>query len=113
MTAPRHLRPGYRPRTTPTPRGAVIARKKPVTVCAIYWDGANTTNDVLNFAGTRIENGEELLNFNPLASPQPQLWVAANGAKIPIQPGTWILRDRLGLYPCHPDIFTETYEILP
>lgn len=85
-------------------------RKKPVEVEAIQWKGSSTTTEVMEFCGTRMDGDLELLNFVPLGFPVPKLWVEANQTYLPIELNEWIIRDRLGLYPCKPDIFAETYE---
>lgn len=116
MGEPRHLAPGLRPRPIEhAPTTPVRARKRPVEVDAIYWTGGGpigNTGEVMTFCGTRHDGEEELLNFVPLGSPGPKLWVAADSAFHPITPGTWILRDTLGLYPCDQVTFAETYEVL-
>lgn len=87
-------------------------RKKPVEVEAILWAGPGWgTGAVIAFCGThRDSDGGELANFVPLGYPEPTLWVAANNAYVPLQPPEWIIRDSLGLYPCKPAIFDQTYE---
>lgn len=90
-------------------------RKKPVEVEAIQWQGLGLgTGDVIDFAGTHPDpdSGEETLTFVPLAYPAPQLWVAANQAWVTVEPGEWLIRDARGVYPCKPDIFEQTYELV-
>lgn len=83
-------------------------RKKPVEVEAIQYTGDNLSA-VTAFVGEG--------DFAPIhpddqvdGDYDAELYVAANGAWVPIEPGEWILRDQRGCYPCKADIFAATYE---
>lgn len=41
-----------------------------------------------------------------------ELYVAANNAWLDIEIGEWIIKDSRGFYPCKPDIFAQTYEVV-
>jgi len=85
-------------------------QKQPVVVEAIQWTGENNPA-VMEFCGTKCDDeGNEYLRFVPLAYPEPKLWVDANACWVPVSPGEWIIRDRLGFYPCNPSVFAETYQ---
>lgn len=112
--------------------------KKPVVVEAVQWDGTETgTTAVQAFVG-RMENmdgdvsGERFYpatlryddlddvdgsEINEPARIWPndddsgaRLWVEANKAWLPIEPGEWVIKDARGAYPCKADIFKATYE---
>lgn len=88
-------------------------RKRPTTIEAMYWagPGADNTGTILEWCGTRkSEDGDDLLNFVPLAYPRPQLWVEANDAPIPLNCPVWIAKDSIGFYPIDPSVFESSYE---
>jgi hypothetical protein len=88
-------------------------RKKPVEVEAVYWAGvgSDNTGEVIEFCGDHVgPDGEPYANLVPLGYPRPTLYVAANHAYIPLEVPTWIIRDKLGLYPCDPAVFNDTYQ---
>lgn len=78
-------------------------RKKPVVILAMQWTGDNLTE-----LGDWVGNGN-------LLPPDPdkclKLWVAANTAWLPLEVGEWIIKDRLGFYPCNDAVFQETYAL--
>lgn len=79
-------------------------RKRPVVIEAKQWTGGNI-NELWEWAGA--DNIYGPTEANPL-----RLYVAANNAWLDLVPGEWILRDRLGFYPCKADVFAETYEVV-
>jgi hypothetical protein len=93
-------------------------RSRPKIVEAIRWTGDNNV-EVLDWTGIHTakdmagyEDGTELLVFVPLAYPEALLFVAANHAYVPIEPGEWVVRDVLGFYPCKNEVFIASYEEL-
>ena len=85
-------------------------RSKPKLIEAMRWTGENNA-EVMEWTGTHLDiDGQEVLVFTPLAYPSALLWVAANNATITVEPGEWILRDKLGFYPCKDEVFRASYE---
>ena len=76
-------------------------RKKPVEVEAIQWNGHNN-QDIEDFAQTAITvYGEGSLSIETLEGTMRAL------------PGDWIIKGVNGeFYPCKPDIFDKTYEVV-
>lgn len=78
------------------------ARKKPILIEAIKWTG-NNYDEVLKFAGDIIHVNERreltipTLEGNMLASIDDYIIKGVQSE----------------LYPCKPDIFLETYEVIP
>ena len=92
---------------------------KPRSIEAMQWTGENNA-EVMQWTGDHVakdlagyDDGTELLVFVPLAYPQPKLFVAANNAYVPVAPGEWILRDKLGFYPCKDEVFRMNYQEYP
>lgn len=83
-------------------------RKKPVTVEAIQWTGHNA-DEVRDFVGQISSPGE--FGFIRASYARPaRLWVAANQEWLLIEPGEWVLKDKLGFYPCKDEMFQHSYE---
>lgn len=90
--------------------------KKPVEVWAIQFDGKNF-EAVHAFVGNRYIEGQQTRAFNPIGTyltgdpsvTPAELWVEANQSVLPIEVGEWIIRDKLGFYPCKDSTFTDTY----
>jgi hypothetical protein len=80
-------------------------RKKPVTIEAVQWTGAN--RDEMDAWMADAFNWEA--GF--LAS-EPQIYVAANDAYLTIKPGDWVAKDRHGFYPIKDDVFRESYDLV-
>jgi hypothetical protein len=79
-------------------------RKKPVVVEAIQWDGNLSTVEKL-MEGSTCESVEQDLC-------DPALVIVTLEGKMRAEVGDWIIRGVKGeLYPCKPDIFTQTYEV--
>lgn len=99
--------------------------KKPVTIEAMQWTG--TLDSYLDVAewvvdGIRWEGARSTSDFIdektgeittiPLGTTLPnrvKLYVAANDEWLTLEPGEWIIKDKLGYYPCKNEVFTETY----
>lgn len=79
-------------------------RKKPVVIEAIQWDGNLSTVEKL-MEGSTCESVEQDLC-------DPALVIVTLEGKMRAEVGDWIIRGVNGeLYPCKPDIFTQTYEV--
>lgn len=86
-------------------------RKKPVEVEAIKWDGTNW-NEICNFIPVpHVAKGdEETLKREP--SRMPILIETLEGT-MRAELGDWIIKGIQGeFYPCKPDIFEQTYELV-
>lgn len=100
--------------------------KNPITIEAVQWDGTfdgyidiseGIDTTCLRWEGTRStsefldEKTGETITI-PLDTPIPsraRLYVAANDEWLTLEPGEWIIKDKLGYYPCRAEIFAETY----
>lgn len=80
----------------------VQARKRPVIVQAIQWNGGNF-KEVLDFARS-----------NHFGSPDSNtIIIKTMEGDLRANLGDWIIRGVKGeFYPCRDDIFTQTYEVL-
>ena len=75
-------------------------RKKPVVIEAVQYDGKNPFN-VLMFAG-EIECRED-----------EELYITTLEGRMHVSPGDWVIKGVNGeFYPCKPDIFEKTYELV-
>ena len=77
-------------------------RKKPVVVEALQWTG-NNTKEVLSFAWPYVEYRERYKD----------LLVCLEAGELCVEPGDYIVKgidDKF--YPCKPDIFAATYELV-
>jgi len=90
-------------------------RSKPTTIQAFQWDGGDNTDGLLEWTVEqgappedpviRVERRGEYQNIHFI-----KLYVAANDEWLEIEPGEWVIKDRLGFYPCKDEIFREKYE---
>jgi hypothetical protein len=79
-------------------------RKKPVVIEAIQWDGANYS-EIEAFVGIEgAFNGET----------EPPTWqIITKEGTMTANRGDWIIKGVKGeFYPCKPDIFAATYELV-
>lgn len=86
-----------------------IFRKKPVNVAAIQWTGTNVEEVKAFF-------GEEAKKCNILLDPyqsKGNLIIETLEGHFTALPGDFIIRGIKGeYYPCKPDIFEKTYEVV-
>lgn len=76
-------------------------RKKPVEIEAIKWTGDNF-GELIQFAKTDIW-------FDDLGT----LWIGTLEGDMIAKKGDYIIKGVKGeFYPCKPDIFAETYEVV-
>ncbi len=76
-------------------------KKNPQPVEAMQWTGDNL-QEIKGWTGEDLfeQSGDEFF-----------LYVAANKAWLTIQVNEWILKDKLGFYPCADSVFQESYEL--
>lgn len=76
-------------------------RKKPVEVKAIRYNGNNSWDIINALRGSGIYEVNGVLQIPTLEG------------MMTAQPGDWIIRGVAGeVYPCKPDIFEQTYEVV-
>lgn len=94
-------------------------RKKPVVVEAMQWDGTGAS--LLDIeAWSRVPGIGNTVRLATRPDSPPELWVDANSAWLPIEPGEWIIRDAVQplpdrptrYYPCKAEVFAATYEAM-
>ena len=86
------------------------ARKKPVIVEYVQWTGANV-NEIISFCGSAAHD----IYQNNLANMPVEysLIIKTLEGNMRAEPGDYIIKGAHGeFYPCKPDIFKETYEII-
>jgi len=96
-------------------------RKKPVVIEAVQWNGRDDETGigaVLNFIGDldklphdpndpHVHNG---IGFTP---PDGALYIPTLEGTHRANPGDWIIKGVKGeFYPCKPDIFAATYDLV-
>ena len=84
-------------------------RKKPVVIEAVRWTGENCV-EMETFLGEHLPGEEEL--EDPLVVNQSFIIETLEG-DVTAQVGDWIIKGGQGeFYPCKPDIFEATYELV-
>ena len=79
-------------------------RKKPVVIEAVQWKGGNE-EEIGMFAGQKVSCAREYGNFI--------LLVHTLEGTLKADRGDWIIKGVKGeFYPCKPDVFEQTYEIV-
>ena len=87
-----------------------IFRKKPVTIAAIQWTGANT-EEVKAFLGKDAKKCYGICLED--APEKGNLVIETLEGNRTVLPGDFIIRGVKGeYYPCKPDIFEQTYEVI-
>ena len=89
------------------------ARKKPVEVEAILWDGMNLL-EVKNFVGEKLQYDIYDLAWEVgMGVPKITMQIDTLEGSMQVSKGDYIIRGVHGeFYPCKPDIFDKTYEII-
>ena len=87
-----------------------IFRKKPATIAAIQWTG-NNTEEVKAFFG---EDAKKCYGLFLKDEPEKvNLIIDPLEGRFTASPGDFIIRGVKGeYYPCKPDIFEQTYEVI-
>lgn len=89
--------------------------KKPVVIEAVRWTGANI-EEVLPFFGdfSKLPNPDGFVEPGIGHSPvEGTLHIPTLEGIITASPGDWIIKGVKGeFYPCKPDIFDQTYDLV-
>jgi len=77
-------------------------RKKPVVIEAVKWNGNNFRNEILDFIpSARLNNAQQAVYIDTLEG------------TMRADKDDWIIKGIKGeFYPCKPDIFEATYELV-
>lgn len=91
----------------------IRARKKPVDVAALRWTGENL-EEMQAFVGPEpVTHEAGFRTFDTAPQPRGHVWAKLERGWIPCPVGHWVIRGVAGeFYPCDPDVFAETYEVL-
>lgn len=86
-------------------------RKKPVVIEAIQWDRSPRTLHIMNQSGFDQTNyGEKLTDVPMIIN---DLNIQTLEGNLQVLDGDWIIKGINGeIYPCKPDIFEKTYELV-
>ena len=89
-------------------------RKRPVEVEAMLWDGSLAAiHDIDEWIGLPFEKRELVWQASEERGVTDVVIRTLEG-DMSVSPGDWIIRGIQGeLYPCKPNIFTQTYEPVP
>lgn len=84
-------------------------RKKPIVVEAVLWTGANW-DAIVFFCGKAVRGDQETLERDGTRMP---IFIDTLEGRMRAEIGDWIIRGVNGeFYPCKPDIFEKTYEVV-
>ena len=83
-------------------------RSKTVTKEAIQWDGTwEQAQEIQDFAGDSYFERQDL-DFK-----RTYMWLKTLEGEHMVSPGDWVIKGLKGeFYPCKPDVFTDSYEII-
>ena len=86
------------------------ARKKPVEIECVQWTGANV-NEIMSFCGSAAH---DIYQINLANMPvEYSLIIKTLEGNMRAELGDYIIKGVHGeFYPCKPDVFEETYEII-
>lgn len=88
-------------------------RKKPVVVRAIRFTGENVEECIAFMGGRRQAKAEIGLLPGPGRGATKGLLISTLEGKMGARVGDWIIRGIRGeFYPCRPEIFADTYELV-
>lgn len=89
----------------------MLARKKPVTIECFKWTGGPDQTEDPEWAVEAIKRGN--MYFISDMSGEVHMIIKTLEGKIVADRGDYIIKGVHGeLYPCKPDIFAETYDIV-
>lgn len=86
------------------------ARKKPVEIECVQWTGANVS-EIMSFCGSVAH---DIYQINLANMPvEYSLIIKTLEGNMRAEPGDYIIKGVHGeFYPCKPNVFKETYEII-
>lgn len=86
------------------------ARKKPVEIECVQWTGANVS-EIMSFCGSAAH---DIYQINLANMPvEYSLIIKTLEGNMRAESGDYIIKGVHGeFYPCKPDVFEETYEII-
>ena len=89
------------------------AKKKPVIVEYVQWNGKNVS-EIMSFCGSAAHDIYQINLINLANMPvEYSLIIKTFKGNERVYPGDYIIKGIYGdFYPCKPDIFKETYEII-
>lgn len=90
-------------------------RKKPVVIEAIQWSGNVNRQEVCDFVGKdlKTEVYSETAYLAGQGAPSFSLIIETLEGDMTANPNDWIIKGVSGeFYPCKPDIFEKTYELV-
>ena len=89
-------------------------RKKPVEVETLQWTGDNAS-DVKEFTGRRRNGEDRFLLPEEITGvwDHPHVWADLEQTWVACPAGHYVIRGVHGeFYPCDPDVFAATYEVV-
>jgi len=93
----------------------IKAKKKPVVIEAIQWNGNSNRAEIEQFVGKElaIELDSESAYLVRKGAPLFSLFIETKEGVMKALPRDWIIKGVNGeFYPCKPDIFNKTYDII-
>lgn len=97
----------------------VKAKKKPVVIEAIQWSGNSNKAEVEKFVGKVLgfELESETAYVANQGPPHFSLFIETKEGVMKAYPGDYIIKEPFptgdrDFYPCKPDIFNKTYDII-
>ncbi|MCK9460602.1 MAG: hypothetical protein M0R80_13265 [Proteobacteria bacterium] len=86
-------------------------KKKPVVVEAFQWTGDENQTEDPEWIVKAIKSGE--VWFDKMCKGRIALVIYTLEGSMRAMPGDWIIKGIKGeIYPCKPDVFEETYEVI-
>lgn len=92
-------------------------RKKPVVIEGMQFDGSVNTGtaivDWITESGEKASYHKHLMDGDLIAHPDPYLLIETLEGRMTASVGDWIIKGVNGeFYPCKPEIFEKTYEVV-
>ena len=90
-------------------------RKKPVVIEAIQWNGCSNRKDIESFVGNKLHACLESDTAYEvgMGAPTFSLIIQTLEGEMKAMPNDYIIKGVNGeFYPCKPDIFHKTYELV-
>lgn len=97
----------------------IKAKKKPVVIEAIQWNGNSNKADIEQFVGKGLDYSleSETAYVAGKGAPLFVLFIETKEGVMKAYPGDYIIKEPFptgdrDFYPCKPDIFNKTYDII-